>query len=99
MLVIGSSILIETQVQRKPVLYLKYLHDNTTLYEEFGACWTIHDEDELKEAILSLQEDRKNVPYNDENVNHFISEIIYGGPRERDVLKDYVQFIVSCAQD
>ena len=99
MLVIGSSILIETQVQRKPVLYLKYLHDNTTLYEEFGACWTIHDEDELKEAILSLQEDRKNVPYNDENVNHFISEIIYGGPRERDVLKDYLQFIVSCAQD
>jgi hypothetical protein len=99
MLVIGSSILIETQVQKKPVLYLKYLHDNTTLYEEFGACWTIHDEDELKDALLSLQENRKDVPYKDDNVNQFISEIIYGGPRERDVLKDYVQFIVSCAQD
>jgi hypothetical protein len=99
MLVIGSSILIETQVQKKPVLYLKYLHDNTTLYEEFGACWTINNENELKEALVSLQEDRKNVPYKDENVNQFISEIIYGGPREREVLKDYVQFIVSCAED
>ena len=56
MIVIGSSILIETLVQRKPVLYLKYLHENTTQYEEFGACWTIRDEAQLKEALLSLLE-------------------------------------------
>ena len=44
MLVIGSSILIEALVQHNPVLYLKYLHENTTQYEEIGTCWTIHDE-------------------------------------------------------
>jgi len=95
MLVIGSSILIETLVQRKPVLYLKYLHENTTDYEELGACWTIHDETELKDALLSLQANKANVPYTEENINRFLSEIIYGGRGERDVLGDYESFIVN----
>jgi hypothetical protein len=94
-LVIGSSIILESLVQGKPALYLKYLHENTTLYEEFGACWTIHDEDELRSALLTLQNDRQNVPYSAENSNRFISDIVYGGPEKRDVLKDYVQFIVN----
>jgi hypothetical protein len=97
MIVIGSSILIETLVQRKPVLYLKYLHENTTQYEELGACWTIHDETELKDALLSLQENKTRVPYTDENIDRFLSEIIYGGRGERDVLGDYESFIVNSA--
>jgi hypothetical protein len=97
MLVIGSSILIETLVQRKPVLYLKYLHENTTEYEELGACWTIHDEAELKDALLSLQVNKAKVPYTEENINRFLSEIIYGGRGERDVLGDYEDFIVNHA--
>jgi len=97
MLVIGSSILIETLVQRKPVLYLKYLHENTTEYEELGACWTIHDEAELKDALLSLQVNKAKVPYTEENINRFLSDIIYGGRGERDVLRDYEDFIVNHA--
>ncbi len=96
MLVIGSSILIEALTLGKPVLYLKYLHENTTQYEEMGACWTIEDEDELKQVLSSLLEKPHSVPYTDENVEKFLSEIIYGGQRQRDVLKDYEQFIVNC---
>jgi len=99
MLVIGSSILIETLVQRKPVLYLKYLHENITQYEELGACWTIHNEAELKDALLSLQENTMNLPYTDENIGKFLSEIIYGGRGERDVLGDYENFIVNRASN
>jgi hypothetical protein len=99
MLVIGSSILIETLVQRKPVLYLKYLHQNITEYEEMGACWTINDEAELKDALLSLQSNKTEVPYTEENVNRFLSEIIYGGRGERDVLGDYENFIVNQARN
>ena len=95
MLVIGSSILIETLVQRKPVLYLKYLHENTTEYEELGACWTIHNETELKDALMSLQTNEADVPYSEENSNQFLSEIIYGGRGKRDVLGDYEKFIVN----
>ncbi len=95
MLVIGSSILIETFLQRKPVLYLKYLHENTTLYEEIGACWTIQDDHELTQALQSLQAHKDQVPYSETQVDRFLSEIIYGGLKKRDVLGDYEQFIVN----
>jgi hypothetical protein len=97
-MVIGSSILIEPLKQDKPVLYLKYLHENTTQYEELGACWIIHDETELKEALISLRNDRTKVPYSEEGVTRFLNEIIYGGQNERDVLGDYEDFIVSHAR-
>ena len=97
-MVIGSSILIEPLKQDKPVLYLKYLHENTTQYEELGACWIIRDEAELKDALRSLRKDIANVPYSEENVTRFLSEIIYGGQNVRDVLGDYEDFIVSHAR-
>ena len=96
MLVIGSSILIESLTLGKPVLYLKYLHENTTQYEELGACWIINDESELKAALLSLQQRKDRVPYTRQDVDKFLTEIIYGGRMKRDVLGDYEQFIVNC---
>ena len=95
-LVIASSIIIETLIRRKPTLYLKYLHKNTTEYEKMGACWIIHSETELQEALLSLKDGQTDLPYADENVNRWLTEIIYGGRPERDVLQDYEQFIVNC---
>jgi hypothetical protein len=95
-LVIGSSVITEALMQRKPVLYLKYLHANTMLFEESGACWTIHNEVDLKAALRTLQLRKIDIPYSDENVNRFLSEVVYGGRNDRDVLKDYVEFIVNC---
>ena len=96
-LIIGSSVITEVLMQGKPVLYLKYLHTNTMLFEECGACWTIHNEAELKQAIQSLGKKSMGVPYGDENVNRFLSEVVYGGQNNRDVLRDYVQFITNCS--
>jgi hypothetical protein len=96
-LVIASSIIIETLIRRKPVLYLQYLHENTTEYEKMEACWIIHSETELKEALLSLKDGQKELPYSEKNVNLWLTEIINGGRHERDVLQDYEQFIVDCA--
>ena len=94
-MVIGSSIILEPLIDSKPVLYLKYLHENTTIYEEYGACWIIRSEDELKDALNDLKRNRKKVAYSAESVNHFISDIVYSNRMERDILKDYVDFIVS----
>jgi UDP-N-acetylglucosamine:LPS N-acetylglucosamine transferase len=95
-LIIGSSVITEALMQNKPVLYLKYLHANTMLFEECGACWTIHNESELEQALRSLQVKKMEVPYLAENVNRYLSEVVYGGENTRDVLRDYVQFIASC---
>ncbi len=96
-LVIGSSVITEALMQEKPVLYLKYLHANTMLFEECGACWTIHNEAELEYALQSLRKKEMDVPYGDVNVNRFLSEVVYGGRKKRDVLGDYVQFITNCS--
>jgi len=96
-LIIGSSVITEALMQGKPVLYLKYLHTNTMLFEECGACWTIHNEAELEYALQSLRKKEMDVPYGDVNVNRFLSEVVYGGQNNRDVLEDYVQFITNCS--
>ena len=93
-LVIATSIMLESLIQDKPVLYLKYLHENTTNYEKYGACWIIRSEAELKGALEALAENIKNVPYPNDNVKRFISDIVYNNQMERDILKDYVDFIV-----
>jgi len=96
LLVVGSSVITEGLMRGKPVLYLKYLHDNTTLFEELGACWTIHNELELKNALISLQTQKIEIPYGEKNVAAFLSEVVYGGDSNRDVLDAYEQFIVGC---
>ena len=96
-LVVASSIIIEALKKGKPALYLKYLHENTMEYEEFNACWTINSEKELRYALSSLYENRYKLPYTEENVNRWLSEIIYGGQEIRDTLNDYEQFIVNCS--
>ncbi|CAB1056249.1 hypothetical protein D1BOALGB6SA_985 [Olavius sp. associated proteobacterium Delta 1] len=97
LLVVGSSVITEALMRGKPALYLKYLHANTTLFEELNACWTIHNEDELKQALASLEADRTGVPYDEANVAKFIAQVVRGGDDRRDVLSAYEQFIASCA--
>jgi hypothetical protein len=94
-LVIASSIMIEALVREKPVLYLKYLHGNTTLYEQYGACWSVGDIEELKNALRTLKQDSYRIPYGRDNVDRFVTDVIGGGVEGRDVLEDYEHFIVE----
>jgi hypothetical protein len=95
-LVVASSIITEVLVRGKPTLYLKYLHENTTLFEELNACWIINNETELKNALQQLKSRKATVPYAAEDVDKFLLENIFGGRNEKDVLADYEKFIVNC---
>jgi hypothetical protein len=96
LLVVGSSVMTEALMRGKPALYLKYLHDNTTLFEELGACWIIHNEHELKDALATLQADKNHIPYSKESVSDFLAEVVYGGNNNTNVLGRYEQFIIEC---
>jgi hypothetical protein len=98
LVVVGSSVIMEALMQGKPALYLKYLHAYTTLFEELNACWTIHNEQEFKQALMSLKADKTSIPYSEANVAKFVSEVVQGGDDSRDVLNTYEQFIVDCAK-
>ena len=97
-LVVGSSVITEALMRKKPALYLKYLHENTTLFEELGACWTISDENELKNALMSLQKNKEGIPYQESSVLDYVVEVVHGGRAEKDVLGNYENFIVAHAR-
>jgi hypothetical protein len=99
LLVVGSSVITEGLMKGKPALYLKYLHQNTTLFEDLRACWVISDESELKRALNALKKDRQDIPYDKKNVAEYLSNVVYGGDSNRDVLGAYQQFIVDCASN
>lgn len=94
-LIVGSSVITEALMRGKTALYLQYLHTNTTLFEEMQACWVIRDESELKKAVAALKKDKTRIPYQEENVERYLSEVIQGGSGEKDVLGRYRDFIVD----
>jgi hypothetical protein len=99
LLVVGSSVITEALMQGKPALYLKYLHANTTLFEDLEACWVISDEQELRRALSALQKNRQDIPYYEENVAKYLMKVVNGEDSNRDVLGTYQQFIVDCASN
>jgi hypothetical protein len=99
MLVVGSSVVTEALMLGKPALYLKYLHRNTTLFEDLRACWTVSDERGLRDALSALRENPQNVPYDRERVEAYLTDVVCGGDGRRDVLAAYREFIVRCASN
>ena len=90
-----SSIVLEAFFHRKVFLYPAYFHRNTMHWEEYGACWKVSDVSELLEALRSLNNGSAPAPYQDENVKALLSDFVYGGREEADVLGNYAQFICA----
>lgn len=90
-----SSILLEPLLMDKIFVYPKYLHENDMLWDEMEACWTVKNYDELESALKKISEKPGYKPYSNDNVNNFIDEVVYGGVKDRDVLGDYKDFILS----
>jgi hypothetical protein len=96
-IVVGSSVITEALMRKKTVLYLKYLHNNTTLFEELGACRTMHDEEELRDVLTSLQANGNRSLYSESAVTRYISEVVHGGMASDDVLGSYEAFLTAHA--
>ena len=96
---IGSSIALEVLIQKKPLFQLKYLHSNTTVCEELGACWLVNDDWELEAALRQLKEGSP-LPYGEEQVAKVMSAVVLGdSPGDPDVLGRYVDFILKDSQE
>ncbi len=94
-----SSILIEPLLMGKIFIYPKYFHDNNMLWDEMRACWKVANYNELEEALSKVAKNTGHKPYSDADVNSFITEVVYGGVSDRDVLGDYKDYILSLVCD
>ena len=93
-IVAGSSIALEAILQAKPILYPKYHHENTTVFEETGASWQVSSDDELISALKQLAEGG-SPPYGDEEISRVKSILVLGGSGDQDVLRRYVDVALS----
>ena len=93
-IVAGSSIALEGILQGKPILYPKYHHENTTVFEERGACWQVNSDDELISALKHLAKG-DSPPYGDKEISSVKSILVLGGSDDQDVLRRYVDVILS----
>lgn len=94
-----SSIMIEVLIQNKVYIYPKYWHEERMLYDDFGACWRVENHDDLIEAFKSLKNVPTYKPYTQKNIDSFITEIVYNGSNERDVLGDYKEYILNISNN
>lgn len=93
----SSSILLEAYRLNKVLLYPKFFHENTMLFEQYGACWQVNTQEELEAAIRQLMQNPSYRPYSDQQVEDLLTEVVCGGVEQRDVLGDYSKFILDVA--
>jgi hypothetical protein len=65
------------------------------VYEEHGACWMVDSIDELENALITLKKDSSFKPYSQKSIDNFITEIVYAGEKDKDVLGSYKELILS----
>ncbi len=58
-IVSGSSIALEVLLQGKVHIDPAYVDENSTVFEEAGAEWTVHDDDDLVDALRRLSQGEK----------------------------------------
>ncbi len=98
-IVIMSSIILEVLLQDKVFIYPKFFHGNEMMtFDEYNACWTVNSYEEMREALTMLSKNPTYKPYSQANVKRYLTEVIYNGEWERDVLGDYKRFILSISQ-
>ena len=91
----NTSILYEILNQYKTMIYPTYFYSLKPIFETMNSAWIVNSYEELKNAIIKLTNKSQYRPYKQENVDKFLKEIIYNGNSNRDILKDYKEFILE----
>ena len=95
-----SSIVIDAILLDKIFIYPKYFHLNEMIFEEYQFCRTALDDDQLVKMLEEIWETdiEKRVPLaHNQSAKRFITEVVYGGKPDRDVLTNYKKCIENIA--
>ncbi|MEK9643925.1 MAG: hypothetical protein VW547_00135 [Alphaproteobacteria bacterium] len=93
-----SSILLEAFLRGKALLYPRYFHENGQLFDEMGACLPVDNLEQLMAAVSRLHNAPDVLPYPETNVTAFLTEVIYGGKPDRDVLGEHREAVIAAAE-
>lgn len=91
----SSSIILGVLMQGKTYISPTFFRDIKMVHEEYGASWMVKDHDELIEALNILHNNPKYEAYSKESVDNFLTEIVYAGKKDGDILGYYRDLITS----
>jgi hypothetical protein len=91
----SSSIVLGVLMQGKTYISPTYFRKIKMAHEEHEACWTVNSIKELEEALIKLKRNPSYKPYNYKNIENFLTEIVYAGEKNKDVLGAYEELILS----
>lgn len=94
----SSSICLDVLLEDKTFIYPRYTHDNHMLFEDYGACWQVDSPAELQAALAQAAQHPRQRPYGPQQVQDFLTEVVFGGVAGRDVLGEYARFILEQAR-
>ena len=94
-----SSIMIEALIQDKVYISPAYFRHEKMIYEQYGACWIVNSYDELKAALSQLNHNKKYRPYTKKAETDFLTDVVYDGEENKDVLESYRSFILDIVKN
>tara|TARA_B110001450_G_C17657778_1_gene495983 strand:- start:1382 stop:2683 length:1302 start_codon:yes stop_codon:yes gene_type:complete len=88
-----SCICFDSVKNDKPTLYLKNTHANILMSESIFNSWQVDCRDDIRSFMWKFIEDKNSRTYSKEDARKFCKDVIE--PEGKDVLNNYVNFIVN----
>ena len=89
----GSSAMIDCLKKDVPILYMKYIHSNKLLSEDYFNSWEVHCRDDLRDFIWEFKRDKNTRTYTSKDRDIYCRETLE--PAGKDVLGNYVSMLLK----
>ena len=87
--------MLDALILNKVLICPQYFEENSTLFRKRKVSANANNFSDILEIINNVKADSNFLPYNKNDVDSFIVDIVYGGKKDRDVLKDHMDFILT----
>ena len=91
----SSSIILGVLMQKKTYISPTFFREIKMVHEEYGASWMVNDHSELIKALSTIYKNPNYQACSEESIDKFLTEIVYAGKKEHDILGDYKDLLCS----
>jgi hypothetical protein len=91
----SSSIILGVLMQKKTYISPTFFREIKMVHEEYGASWMVKDHNELIKALNTIYKNPNYEACSKESIDKFLTEIVYAGKKDHDVLGHYKDLLCS----
>lgn len=88
-----SSIFMESFIQNKHFIFLRYISAHKTMYENYDACWFAESIEHILDLIYDIS--RNMISKDSSKINKFVREILNGGYEPGEIIELNLDFVTG----